>query len=92
MKGATIHSFGGPEVIEIGDAAAQEPRAREVLVGVEAASVNPLDLKIIAGYMKEFFPVEFPYAPGTDFSGIVQVVGAEVENLKAGDRVVGRSA
>ena len=63
-----------------------------MLVGVEAASVNPLDLKIIAGYMKEFFPVEFPYTPGTDFSGIVQVVGAEVENLKAGDRVVGRSA
>jgi NADPH:quinone reductase-like Zn-dependent oxidoreductase len=92
MKGATIHSFGGPEVVEIGDAAAQEPRAREVLVGVEAAGVNPLDLKIIAGYMKEFFPVEFPYAPGTDFSGIVQVVGADVENLKAGDRVVGRSS
>ena len=92
MKAARIHSFGGPEVVEIGDAPAQEPQAREVLVGVEAASVNPLDLKIIAGYMKEFFPVEFPYAPGTDFSGIVQVVGAEVENLKAGDRVVGRSA
>ena len=92
MKAARIHSFGGPEVVEIGNAAAQEPQAREVLVGVEAVSVNPLDLKIIAGHMKEFFPVEFPYAPGTDFSGIVQVVGAEVENLKAGDRVVGRSA
>jgi NADPH:quinone reductase-like Zn-dependent oxidoreductase len=63
-----------------------------VLVSVEAASVNPLDLKIIAGYMKEFFPVEFPYVPGTDFSGIVEAVGARVENLKAGDRVVGRSA
>jgi NADPH:quinone reductase-like Zn-dependent oxidoreductase len=61
MKAARIHSFGGPEVVEIGDAAAQEPQAREVLVGVEAASVNPLDLKIVAGYMKEFFPVEFPY-------------------------------
>jgi len=57
MKAARIHSFGGPEV-EIGDAAAQQPQAREVLVGVEAASVNPLDLKIIAGYMKD--PLNFP--------------------------------
>jgi len=58
MKAARIHSFAGPEVVEIGDAAAQEPQAREVLVGVEAASVNPLDLKIIAGYMKD--PLNFP--------------------------------
>jgi NADPH:quinone reductase-like Zn-dependent oxidoreductase len=46
------------EQLQIGDAAAQEPQAREVLVGVEAASVNPLDLKIIAGYMKD--PLNFP--------------------------------
>ena len=92
MKAARIHSFGGPDVVGIGDAATPKPQAREVLVSVEAASVNPLDLKIIAGYMKEVFPVEFPYVPGTDFSGVVEAVGAQVNNLRAGDRVVGRSA
>jgi NADPH:quinone reductase-like Zn-dependent oxidoreductase len=92
MKAALIHSFGGPDVVGIGAAAAPEPQAREVLVSVEAASVNPLDLKIIAGYMKEFFPVEFPYVPGTDFSGVVAAVGGQVTHLTVGDRVVGRSA
>jgi NADPH:quinone reductase-like Zn-dependent oxidoreductase len=92
MKAARVHSFGGPDVVGIGDAATPEPQSREVLVGVAAASVNPLDLKIVAGYMKEVFPLEFPYVPGTDFSGVVKAVGAQVNNLTAGDRVVGRSA
>lgn len=36
--------------------------AGEVVVEVAGASVNPLDLKIQAGYMHDYFPVEFPYA------------------------------
>ena len=86
MKAARIHSFGGPDVVGIGDAAAPKPHAREVLVSVEAASVNPLDLKIIAGYMK-VFPVEFPYVPGTDFSGVVEAVGAQAMMLVAERRL-----
>jgi NADPH:quinone reductase-like Zn-dependent oxidoreductase len=92
MKAARIHSFGAPDVVGIVDVDTPKPRAQEVLVSIEAAGVNPLDLKIIAGYMKEFFPVEFPYVPGTDFSGVVEAVGAQVTHLTAGDRVVGRSA
>ena len=87
MKAARIHSFGGPDVVGIGDAATPKPQAREVLVSVEAASVNPLDLKIIAGYMKEVFPVEFPYVPGTDFSGVVEAVGAQPMMLVAERRL-----
>ena len=40
MKAARIHSFGGPDVVGIGDAATPKPQAREVLISVEAASVN----------------------------------------------------
>ena len=87
MKAVRIHSFGGPDVVGIGDAATPKPQAREVLVSVEAASVNPLDLKIIAGYMKEVFPVEFPYVPGTDFSGVVEAVGAQAMMLVAERRL-----
>src|SRR3569833_2956605 len=92
MKRVFINSFGGPDVASIGDAGVREPQADEAIVRVEAASVNPLDLKIIAGTVRQFFPVEFPYVPGCDFSGIVEAVGGLVENLKAGDRVVGRTA
>ena len=92
MKTALIHSHGGPEVVAIGQAITRKPLAHEAVVRIEAASVNPLDLKILAGYMKEVFPVELPYVPGTDFSGVVEAVGTQVTHLRVGDRVVGRSA
>ena len=92
MKTVRIHAFGSPDVITLGEALVRDPHPDEAAVRVEAASVNPLDLKIIAGYMQQFFPVAFPYVPGTDFSGVVEAVGAQVEDLKPGDRVVGRTA
>ncbi|MEN5028600.1 NADP-dependent oxidoreductase [Pseudomonas sp. Ps21-P2] len=91
MKTASISVFGGPEVVTLHHRDLSKPGVDEVLVGVEAASVNPLDLKIIAGYMQPVFPVELPYTPGTDFSGIVSSVGEQVTHLKPGDRVFGRS-
>ena len=91
MKSASISVFGGPEVVTLHNLDLSKPGADDVLVRVEAASVNPLDLKIIAGYMQPVFPVELPYIPGTDFSGIVSSVGERVTQLKPGDRVFGRS-
>lgn len=92
MKAAFVHGFGGPDVVTVGEASLRALQADEVAVRIEAASLNPLDLKIIAGYMQSFFPVAFPYTPGTDFSGVVEATGAHVKHLKAGDRVFGRSA
>ena len=92
MKAALIKTFGAPDVVSIGEAHTRDPQPGEVVVRVEAAGINPLDVKIIAGYMQQVFPVNFPYVPGTDFSGVVEVVGAQVAHLQPGDRVVGRSA
>lgn len=91
MKTASISVFGGPEVVTLHNLDLSKLGADDVLVRVEAASVNPLDLKIIAGYMQPVFPIELPYIPGTDFSGIVSSVGERVTQLKPGDRVFGRS-
>lgn len=92
MKTALISAFGGPEVVTIGQAGLRKLQPHDAAVRVEAVGVNPLDLKIIAGYMQQVFPVEFPYVPGTDFSGVVEAVGAQVTSLTPGDRVVGRTA
>jgi NADPH:quinone reductase-like Zn-dependent oxidoreductase len=92
MKAAFIQAFGGPDRVTVGDAKLRAPQADEIVVCVEAAAINPLDLKIIAGYMEQVFPIERPYVPGTDFSGVVESVGAQATHLKAGDRVVGRTA
>jgi NADPH:quinone reductase-like Zn-dependent oxidoreductase len=42
--------------------------------------------------MQQFFPIQFPYVPGTDFSGVVEAIGSQVTHLRPGDRVLGRTA
>jgi NADPH:quinone reductase-like Zn-dependent oxidoreductase len=92
MKAALINTYGGPDAITVAEAKPRALQSDEVAVRVDAAGLNPLDLKIIAGYMKQVFPITFPYVPGTDFSGVIEAVGAQVANLRAGDRVTGRTA
>ncbi|QGZ66024.1 NADP-dependent oxidoreductase [Paraburkholderia acidisoli] len=92
MKAAWLNQFGSADVVSQGEIALRALNADEVIVRVEAAGLNPLDLKIMAGYMQAVFPVEFPYVPGTDFSGVVESAGAAVTTLRPGDRVFGRTA
>ncbi|WP_130831012.1 NADP-dependent oxidoreductase [[Erwinia] mediterraneensis] len=91
MKAALINTFGGPDVVSIGETALRDMYPDEATVRIEAAGLNPLDLKIIAGYMQQVFPVALPYIPGNDFSGVVEAVGTQVTHLQPGDRVFGRS-
>ncbi|KJV28445.1 NADP-dependent oxidoreductase [Luteibacter yeojuensis] len=92
MKAAQIVSFGGPETVVVADVAAPAAGPDDVVVGVRAAGLNPLDLKIIAGYMQQVFPTDLPYTPGSDFSGVIDAVGEGVTGLDVGDRVFGRTA
>lgn len=92
MKTAFINTFGDLDGVLIGAASGSDPEPGEVVVRIEAASINPLDVKIIAGQLQQVFPVDFPYVPGTDFAGVVEIVGSQVTHLQAGDRVFGRSA
>ncbi len=66
------------------------PGPGEALVRVAGAAINPLDLKISAGYMHDFFPVEFPYTLGTDVSGTITTLGDRVERWAVGDQIVAR--
>lgn len=91
MKAALIKSFGGPDVVSIGEARVRDLQPAEVMVRIEATGINPLDVKIIAGYLQQVFPIDFPYVPGTDFSGVIEAVGAQVTHLQPGNRVFGRS-
>lgn len=91
MKAALIHAFGNPDVVTIGQTVRRDLQPGEVMVRVEAAGVNPLDVKILSGAMQQVFPISFPYVPGTDFSGVVEEVGGQVSSLMPGDRVVGRT-
>ncbi|MFC7725467.1 NADP-dependent oxidoreductase [Nocardioides sp. GCM10028917] len=63
--------------------------AGEVLVDVEAASVNGFDLSVAAGYVFDMLPHEFPVVLGRDFVGTVSAVGDGVHTVAVGDRVAG---
>ncbi|MBK1441913.1 NADP-dependent oxidoreductase [Parapedobacter sp. ISTM3] len=90
MRAIRIHEFGGPEVLKLEEVPIPRPAPGEVLVSVHATSVNPVDWRIRSGQRKEKFPVQFPFTPGWDVSGVVQEVGEGVQGLKAGDEVYGR--
>ncbi len=61
----------------------------ELLVRVHASSVNPVDVFMAAGAMKEMAEHEFPVTLGRDFAGVVEQVGSDVSGYRAGDEVFG---
>jgi NADPH:quinone reductase-like Zn-dependent oxidoreductase len=87
MKAVRIHQYGGPEVLAQVEMKRPTPGPNEVLIKVQAASVNPVDWKLRAGYMKDVFPLAFPSTLGWDVSGKVEEAGADVTQFKRGDEV-----
>ncbi|MFD9435685.1 NADP-dependent oxidoreductase [Streptomyces sp. NPDC060002] len=89
MKAAQITSYGAPDVLRINEVDRPAPGAGEVLVSVEASSVNGHDVIVRAGELKMVSGRRFPIGAGLDFAGVVVGTGADVENYRSGDRVWG---
>lgn len=66
-----------------------QPGPDQVLVDVEAASVNGFDLSVAGGYVFDMLPHEFPVVLGRDLVGTVTAVGDDVTGINVGDRVAG---
>ncbi|MBI2019879.1 NADP-dependent oxidoreductase [Candidatus Daviesbacteria bacterium] len=92
MKAAQYQKYGGPEVIVINDNVAKPtPLKGQLLVEVFAASLNPIDWKVRAGYLKEKAPLKFPITIGGNFSGVIVLLGDGVTKFKIGDEVYGQA-
>jgi NADPH:quinone reductase-like Zn-dependent oxidoreductase len=90
MKALQIKQYGGRDVLELTrDAPKPVAGKDQVLIEVYGASLNPIDWKIRAGYLKEHLPLTMPATLGGDVSGVVAEMGPSVSGLKAGDRVYG---
>ena len=70
MKAVRIRGYGNEPAID--DIAMPEPTEGEVLMQVQAAALNPLDIQLQAGYLSDWFPLAFPFTLGTDFAGVVK--------------------
>jgi NADPH2:quinone reductase len=80
MQATTFSRFGAPDVLTVVDVPDRMPGQGEARVRVEAASVNPSDVKNVAGAMSQ---TTLPRIPGRDFAGVVDAgpdawLGAEV--------------
>src|ERR1700746_3375655 len=92
MKAAVIHEYGSPDELKFEDMPDPSPGPGEVLIRTAATSINPLDVKMRSGAVKEYFPVSFPAILGWDVSGTVEKVGPGVKNFTKGDKVFGQTA
>ncbi len=89
MKAAVFTAYAGP--VEIADVPAPALAPDSALVNVHAASLNPIDNIVRAGYVKEMIPLTFPHVMGYDVSGIITAIGADVTGFKVGDAVFARA-
>jgi len=86
MKAARVLRFGPPSVITIDDLPRPEPAAGQLLVRVKAAGVGDWDALFREG-KAQLQPL--PLILGSELSGIVEGIGADVSGFKLGDEVYG---
>lgn len=90
MRAWTLKDFGGIENLELAEVSKPMPLPGEVLVKIEAISVNPVEIKTREGFAQaSSLKKDKPMILGWDLSGIVEQVGADVVNFKQGDEVFG---
>ncbi|MCO5994394.1 NADP-dependent oxidoreductase [Actinoallomurus rhizosphaericola] len=93
MRAVRFHEHGGPEVLRYDEVPMPDPGPGEVLVRVHAAGVNPPDWYVRGGMTtmpgEPEATVRLPMIPGTDVSGVVEAVAADVDGLAVGDEVFG---
>ena len=87
MKAAQILRFGPPSTIEIDDLPLPQPATGQLLVRVKAAGVGRWDALIREG--KSGLHQPLPLILGSELSGIVEAIGADVSGFQAGDEVYG---
>ena len=92
MKAIVIEKYGEAEELIEKELPKPAVKANQVLIEMHATSINPIDWKLRAGYMKDAIPFEFPLILGWDAAGIVSEIGEEVTDFKVGDEVFARPA
>lgn len=89
MKAISAKRYGDPDVLEYGDQPDPKVAPDSVLIRVKAAGVNPVDWKVLAGYLDPMVDAHFPVIPGWDVAGVVEALGADVPEYEVGDEVMG---
>ncbi len=94
MKAIVYRKYGSPNVLKLEEVEQPTPKDDEVLIKVQAASVNPLDwhflrgtpyfMRVVAGLLKPKRKIL-----GADLAGRVEAVGRNVKEFQPGDEIFG---
>jgi NADPH:quinone reductase len=85
MQAWFCETLSGPEGLVWKDVPTPEPGPGEVRIAIRAASLNFPDILIVQG--KYQFKPALPFVPGSEYSGLIDAVGAGVTQFKVGDAV-----
>ncbi|MFD9038915.1 NADP-dependent oxidoreductase [Streptomyces bottropensis] len=89
MKAFVVEKYG-KDGVRAADVPEPTVGARDVLVRVSAAGINPLDKMVRDGEFKQLLKYKRPFVLGHDVAGVVTQVGSAVHGLKVGDEVYAR--
>src|SRR3954471_19685257 len=89
MKAVRVLEYGGPLVFN--DVPTPTIARDEILVQVKSTAVNHIDLVKASGTVRQILPIDLPWIPGHEFSGVVEQIGSDVAAYAPGDAVFGTS-
>jgi NADPH:quinone reductase-like Zn-dependent oxidoreductase len=89
MNAVLLNGYGGVDQLTYTQVPDPKAASGEVLVKVSGTSLNPIDWKLRAGYLKEIMPLQLPAILGNDVAGTVVTLGPGVTRFKPGDKVLG---
>jgi NADPH:quinone reductase-like Zn-dependent oxidoreductase len=89
MKAVRLLEYGGQLVFN--DVPTPTIARDEILVKIKSTAVNHLDLVEASGTARQIFPLDLPWIPGHEFSGVVETIGSDVAACAPGDAVFGTS-
>jgi NADPH:quinone reductase-like Zn-dependent oxidoreductase len=89
MKAIRLLEYGGQ--LEFGDVPTPAIARDEIWVKIKNTAVNHLDIVKASGKVRQILPIELPWIPGHEFSGVVEKIGSDVAAFAPGDAVFGDS-
>ena len=89
MKAVFYNSYGGPELLQVGNLPEPVPGPDQLLIQVKTVSINPVDYKILKGNLKMLTGSKFPQIPCSDFAGIIKKTGSNIKEFAECDKVYG---
>jgi len=90
MKAVRLLEYGGDLVFN--DVPMPTIARDEILVKIRSTAVNHLDLVEASGTARQILPIDLPWIPGHEFSGVVEQIGSDVATVAIGDDVFGTTS